>query len=325
MKATSVSPANIAFIKFWGKKNHELNLPFNDTFSMNLSNCLTTTTVEFGQDKGDLIIVRGKEISGDKKNRVIRILDLVRKKAGVNLKAKVVSENNFPEGAGIASSASGFSALALASSKAAGLNLSKRQLSILARRGSGSACRSIVSGFSEWRKGNSDTTSFAAELAPPDFWDLVDVVAITSKGEKKVGSTEGHELATTSPYFKTRLKRLPKKIRKIKEAFFARDFATFGKIAEEEAVDLHMMAMTSSPPVYYWDSGTMEIIHAVQEWRDNGLPVFFTIDAGPNVHLICQGKNMNKIDLEVRKLKNVLFTIKNKPCVGARVIEKHLF
>lgn len=325
-KATAISPANIAFIKFWGKKDPELNLPFNNTLSMNLSNCLTTTTVEFDPKyKEDLIIVGGKEVSGGKKDRVIKILNLIRKRANLYYKAKVLSMNSFPEGAGIASSASGFSALVLAASKAAGLNLSQKELSILARRGSGSACRSVVNGFSEWKAGDSDTSSYAVQLAEPNYWDLLDIVAITSKEEKKISSTEGHELATSSPYFKTRLKRLPGKINKIKKAFFAKDFVIFGKIIEEEAIDLHMMAMTSKPPVFYWNSGTMEIIQAVQEWRANGLLVFFTIDAGPNVHLICQKKDLDKIDSKVKKLKNVLFTIKNKPCVGTKIIEKHLF
>ncbi len=325
-KATAISPANIAFIKFWGKRNPKLNLPFTDTFSMNLSNCLTTTTVEFSPKyKEDLVVVGGREANGGKKERVIKILDLVRKKAGIQPKARVVSENSFPEGAGIASSASAFSALALAASRAAGLNLSKKELSILARRGSGSACRSIVDGFAEWKAGNSDRSSYAIQLAEPDFWSLADLVVVTSKEEKKVGSTEGHELAATSPYFKVRLKRLPAKIKKIKSAFFKKDFQTFGRILEEEAIDLHLMAMSSVPPVFYWNEGTIAVIRAVQEWRGSGRKAFFTIDAGPNVHIICLKKDLEKIDREVKKLKNVAFTIKNQPGIGTRLTNKHLF
>jgi len=325
-KATAVSPANIAFIKFWGKRDPLLNIPFNNSISMNLSNCLTTTTVEFNPNfLDDSVSVDGKEVLDSKKDRVIRILNLVRKKSKIDLKAKVVSQNNFPQGAGIASSASAFSALALASSRAAGFSLPQKQLSILARRGSGSACRSVIDGFSEWKAGTSDKTSYSIQIAKPDYWGLRDVVVVVDQKEKKVGSTEGHELATSSPYFRPRLKLLPMRIRKLKGAFFNKDFEKFGKIVEEEAVDLHMMAMTSTPPVFYWNEGTMEIIHAVQEWRKSGLNVFFTIDAGPNVHIICLQKDIDKIDNEVKKLKNVLFTIENKPGKGARLADKHLF
>jgi len=325
-KATAVSPANIAFIKFWGKKDPKLNLPFNDSISMNLSNCLTTTTVEFDPGHSrDRIVVGGKEVSGAKSERVIEILNQVRKKSQLDLKARVVSENNFPEGAGIASSASAFSALALVASQAAGLSLSLKELSVLARHGSGSACRSVVDGFAQWRAGNSDTTSYAVQLASFSFWELRDVVAVVNKEEKKVSSTEGHGLATSSPYFMVRQKRLPRKIKKLKEAFSEKNFEAFGKIVEEEAVDLHMMAMTSNPPIYYWNEGTMEIIRAIQEWRSGGLSVYFTIDAGPNVHLICLKKDVGVISEKIRELKSVLFAIVNEPCKGTHLVKKHLF
>ncbi len=325
-KATAVSPANIAFIKFWGKRNPLLNIPFNNSISMNLSNCLTITTVEFNSNfLDDSVSVDGKEVLDSKKDRVVKILNLVRKKSKIDLKAKVVSQNNFPQGAGIASSASAFSALALASSEAAGFSLPQKQLSILARRGSGSACRSIIDGFSEWKAGASDKTSYSIQIAKLDYWGLRDVVVVVDQKEKKVGSTEGHELATSSPYFRPRLKLLPARIGKIKKAFFNKDFEKFGKIIEEEAVDLHIMAMASDPPVYYWNEGTMEIVKAVQEWRESGLSVYFTIDAGPNVHLICLKKDAKKVSDEAKKLKKVAFTIINEPCRGTHLIDKHLF
>jgi len=325
-KATAVSPANIAFIKFWGKKDPLLNIPFNNSISMNLSNCLTTTTVEFSKNYlDDSVMVGEKEVSGAKKDRVVKILDLVREKAKINWRAKIVSQNNFPEGGGIASSASAFSALAFSVAKAAGLNLSTRQLSILARNGSGSACRSVIDGFAEWISGNSDSTSYAIQMADHNFWKLCDIVVVVDNKEKKVGSTKGHELATSSPYFKERSKQLPLRIQRLKEAFFSKNFAEFGQIVEKEAIDLHMMAMTSTPPIYYWNEGTMEIIRAVQEWRGRGLPVYFTIDAGPNVHLICLQEDVNKVDKKAKKLKNILFTIQNTPCVGTKLVSEHLF
>jgi diphosphomevalonate decarboxylase len=326
MKASAISPANIAFIKFWGKKDTELNLPLNDTFSMNLSGCLTRTTVKFDSNYvEDQLIVGGEEISGGKKERVLKVLNWIRAKSDVEYKAKVVSENNFPEGAGIASSASAFSALALAASLAAGLSLSEKDLSILARLGSGSACRSVVSGFAFWRAGDYSENSYASQFASPDFWDLRDIVVIVDQAEKKIGSTEGHELATSSPYLETRVERLKDKVLKIKKAFLKKDFSTFGQILEEEAVDLHLMAMSSKPPIYYWNEGTMEVILATQKWREQGLPVYFTIDAGPNVHLICLSDKVSEIESQVKNLKNVLYTIVNKPCEGAHSVDNHLF
>lgn len=321
-KVTAVSPANIAFIKYWGKKNPKLNIPFNDSISMNLSNCFTVTTTEFNKKfKDDYVYIDGKEVGGAKRDRVVAILDIVRKNVGINLFARVVSKNNFPSDAGIASSASGFSALALSAGRAAGLNLSRRELSILARMGSGSACRSIPDGFTLWKKGKDNNSSYAIQIAPPGFWDLKDVVAVVSKGKKGVGSTEGHELAITSPYFAVRLKNLGKRTREVKAALLAKDFSNFGRLVEEEAIDLHVMAMTSYPPIFYWNRGTMEVMKTVFELREKGVECYFTMDAGPNVHVICLGKNEQKVKRALGKLASVYSIISNKAGKGARIIK----
>jgi len=320
IKVTAVSPANIAFIKFWGKKDPKLNIPFNDSISMNLDSCLTTTTVEFDEKlKVDQIVIDGHEVTGAKKERVVRILDSVRKIAKFKIFAKVVSKNNFPSDVGIASSASGFSALALSASAAAGLNLSQKELSILARLGSGSACRSIPDGFTLWKKGKDNDSSYAVQIAKPDFWGVRDVVTVTSDGKKKVGSTEGHDLATTSPYFEARLRNIAGKVKKVKEAILARNFTVFGKLVEEEAVDLHVMAMTSHPAVFYWNTGTMEVMKKVFELREKGIECYFTMDAGPNVHVICLGKNEPKVKKALGSLSMVHSVISNKVGIGARI------
>jgi diphosphomevalonate decarboxylase len=289
---------------------------------MNLNSCFTTTTTEFNPKyKKDKIYIGGVEVQGVKKERVVNILDLVRTRAKIKFYAKVESKNNFPSDVGIASSASGFSALALSASIAAGLNLSQKELSILARMGSGSACRSIPDGFTYWKKGKDNKSSYAVSIARPEFWDIRDVVAIVSKKGKKVGSTEGHELATTSPYFKTRIKNMQKKIRDIKNALLNKDFKTFGTLVEEEAVDLHVMAMTSHPAVFYWNSGTMDVMKTVFELREKGILCYFTMDAGPNVHIICFDKDEKKIINTLKKLSSVCTTISNKPGNGARIIK----
>lgn len=320
-KVTVVSPSNIAFIKYWGKKNPELNIPFNDSISMNLSDCLTTTTVEFNEKyKSDEITIDGKEVEGIKKERVVKIIDIVRGMSGTSLFAKVVSKNNFPSDAGIASSAAGFSALALALSSACGLKLDQKKLSALARMGSGSASRSIPDGFCQWKKGKDNKTSYAVSIAKPDFWDIRDIVAVVSDSQKKTGSTEGHELATTSPYFANRIKNIEKRTAKLKKALLARDFETFGSLVEEEAVDLHVMAMTSHPPVFYWNKGTMEVMNAIFDLREKGTLCYFTMDAGPNVHVICLGEDEKKVKSVLKKLPSVHFVISNKAGKGARVI-----
>lgn len=321
-KVIAVSPANIAFIKYWGKANPKLNIPFNDSISMNLDKCLTKTMVEFDPRlKKDEISINEEKVEGNKRDRVVEILDFIRKKAGIKTYAKVNSKNNFPSDAGIASSASGFSALALAGSAAAGLNLSVVELSRLARMGSGSACRSIPDGFTYWKKGKNDETSYAFQIAPPDFWDLRDIVAVTSLGDKKTSSTEGHELATTSPYFSTRLKNIKKRTQGVKKALLERDFKRFGEFVEAEAIDLHVMAMTSHPAVFYWNSGTMSVMEKIFELREKGILCYFTMDAGPNVHIICLGKDKERIKNVIGKLPLVRKLIVNKSGKGARIIK----
>jgi diphosphomevalonate decarboxylase len=325
-KATAKSPANIAFIKFWGKRNPKLNIPFNDSLSMNLSDCLTTTTVEFNpRFRSDRVFIDGKEVVDEKRLRVLRIVDLVRERANISWGVKIKSENSFPSDAGIASSASGFSALALAASSAAGLDLSLKELSILARLGSGSASRSVINGFAEWKKGKNNNTSYAVQIAPSDFWDLRDIVVVVGADKKKKSSTEGHAVALTSPFFKTRQFYIPKRIREIKIAILKKNFKRFGELLEQEAIELHMIAMTSVPPVYYWNKGTVEAMNKVRELREKGILAYFTMDAGPNVHIICLSKDALKVRRKINRLPEVLFTIINKPCEGSQRINKDLF
>lgn len=326
MKATVKAPANIAFIKYWGKKDEKLRLPLNSSVSMNLDKIFSLTTVEFLPELSeDEIEMAGEKIDNKEAKRITEFLDRVRGWAGINLKAKVVSKNNFPKGTGIASSASGFAALSLAATKAAGLDLTEKDLSILARLGSGSACRSIPDGFVEWIKGHSNETSYARSLYPPNYWEIVDVVAIVSKTEKKVSSTEGHGRAESSPFLATRISAMEKKIRETKKALKDKDFSRLGTIVEEEAINMHTVMMTSQPPIFYWLPKTIEIMLSVQQWRKEGLESYFTIDAGPTVHLLCLSKDKNKVVRKLKKLGGIKEIIINNPSQGARLVNKHLF
>src|SRR3989304_954806 len=197
---TALAHPNIAFIKYWGNRDNVLRLPSNSSISMNLDGLYTRTTVSFQPSLPfDELIINGHETTGKGLERISQMLDIIRGMANITERAEVISENNFPSGAGIASSASAFAALALAGSRAAGLKLDEQELSRLARRGSGSASRSIPGGFVEWQAGTGDDDSFAFSIARPDHWKLVDCIAIVTASHKKTGSTEGHSIAGTSP------------------------------------------------------------------------------------------------------------------------------
>jgi len=324
MKATAIAPANIAFIKFWGKKDEKLRLPTNGSISMNLSNLLTTTTVEFSsQYKVDEILINNK-IDNKENKRVGQFLDKIRQMAKSNLRAKVVTENNFLKSGGLASSASGFAALTVAASASIGLNLSEKELSILARIGSGSACRSIPDGFIEWVEGKDSLSSFGQSIYPADYWKIIDIVAVIQKENKKVTSSDGHKIAKTSPFFKERLKNIQNKIEKIKKYIKQKEFINFGKLIEKEALELHAIMLTSNPPIIYLNPKSIEIMQAVWQWRREGLLVYFTIDAGPNIHLICQEKDQGQVVKKLQKIKDIKY-IFNFPAIGTRLVEKHLF
>src|SRR5215216_7122126 len=220
--ATAQAAPNIAFIKYWGNHDNTLRLPSNSSISMNLDGLYTRTTVSFQPSLPyDELIINGHEVAGGGRERVSYVLDLIREMVKLRESAEVMTENNFPVGAGIASSAAAFAALALAGSKAAGLNLSEPELSRLARRGSGSASRSIPSGFVEWQAGTSNEDSFAFSIAEPNHWNLVDCVALVSAAHKKTGSTEGHTIAGTSPLQAARVADTPRRLDICRKAILA--------------------------------------------------------------------------------------------------------
>lgn len=304
--ATAISHPNIAFIKYWGNRDNALRLPSNGSISMNLDGLYTRTTVSFQPSLPiDELIINGHEVVGKGLDRVSYILDLIREKACVKMNAEVMSENNFPAGAGIASSAAAFAALALAGSKAAGLDPTEPELSVLARRGSGSASRSIPAGFVEWKMGEAEADSYAFSIAPVDHWNLVDCVAIVSSKHKKTGSTEGHAIAGTSPLQNARVTDAPRRLEICRNAILNKDFEAFANIIEHDSDMMHSVMMTSTPPLMYWQSATVEIFHQVREWRASGLPVGYTVDAGANVHVICLGEYKDEVEKRLRETPGV--------------------
>ena len=326
MKATAISCANIAFIKYWGRRDHALRLPLNSSLSMNLDRTTTTTTVAFDSAlEADHVIIDDGQTPDAAAQRVSAHLDRVRAQAGIETYARVVSRNSFPMGVGIASSASAFAALSVAASAAAGLDLGERALTILARRGSGSASRSIPPGFVEWHAADTSQDSYAESIAAPKHWDLRDLIAIVQTAHKKVGSTKGNALVHTSPFAEARLAAAQQALPVIRGAIMARDMATFGIETEQEALRMHAVAMTSRPSLLYWSPATVAIIQAVRGWREEGSAAYITIDAGANVHVLCEGTNADALENKLRDLPNVMDVIHNRPGPGTQRIDTHLF
>jgi len=320
--ATALANPNLAFIKYWGNRDNTLRLPMNGSISMNLDGLYTRTTVSFQPSLPfDELIINGHEVRGPGLDRISYILDIIRGLANIYELAEVMSENNFPSGAGIASSASAFAALALAGSKAAGLNLSEPELSRLARRGSGSASRSIPGGFVEWQPGTSDEDSFAFSIAEPDHWHLVDCIAIVSASHKKTGSTEGHFIASTSPLQAARVADAPRRLEICRNAILARDFDAFASIVELDSDMMHAVMMTSTPALHYWRSASLEVMNCLRQWQMEGIPVCYTLDAGPNVHVICLETEAQIIEKRLRDIRGVENVLIARPGGPAKIVE----
>lgn len=328
MKATAVSYPNIAFNKYWGNYNKELRLPYTNTISMNLDGLTTKTTIEFSPDyKRDSLTLNGQclddTLSGDDV-RVSEFLDKVRVIAGIDYKARVVSENNFPTRAGIASSASAFSALALACNEALDLKMTEAEISSLARLGSGSACRSIPGGFVEWRAGTKHETSYSYQLVPPEHFDIRDIVAVVSDERKEVSSSAGHDLFETTPFKEARLAAAHENLIKVREGILMQDFHALGKYAEKDALEMHATIMTSDPAVFYWNGNTLDLFRTINHWRQD-LPVYFTTDAGPNVHILTKPEFETDIVKMLEEMDYVKNVMSCKPGGKPYITDKHLF
>jgi len=304
--ATAIAHPNIAFIKYWGDIDPDLHIPANGSISMNLRELFSRTIVSFDPSlEQDQFILDGRRIGDGSLKRVSDLLERVRQMAGFALSALVESSNNFPTGTGIASSASGFAALSLAASKAAGLDLDEKSLSRLARTGSGSACRSIPAGFVEWQVGGNDEETYAFTIASPDHWDLVDCIALVSQDEKPISSSEGHSLAKTSLLQPARVADTPRRLALCRDAILTHDFSALSDVVELDSNLMHAVMITSTPPLMYWQPATVTIMQAVESWRKGGLMVCYTVDAGPNVHVLCSREGSVEVEDRLQKLSGV--------------------
>jgi len=328
-KATVRAGSNIAFIKYWGVADAQLNIPLSNSISMTLADAHTTSTVEWlpaSELSADSITLDGVLLDARAAERLVRHLDRIRAIAGVSHHARVVSVNNFPMASGIASSASGFAALTVAACAGLGLELTPTQLSAIARRGSGSASRSLFGGFVEWEQGHDDATSVAHSLAAADHWDLVDIVAVVSSAVKSVSSEQGHAFAASSPLNAGRIESLQAALSGVRDAILTRDLRLLGPIIERDALAMHAVMMTGVPSLLYWQPGTIEVMHAVRRWRhEANVPVYFTIDAGPNVHLICESAHTDSVLALLGQVSSLERVIVSHPGPGPMLLAEHLF
>lgn len=326
--ATAVACANIAFIKYWGQADSELTLPTNGSISMNLDGCLTETSVRFDpeleHDSVYIALHGGPEspANGRAQERVLAHINRLRALSDCSWPVEVRSRNNFPSDAGIASSAAAFAALTRAAVAALRLDVDERELSRLTRlSGSGSACRSIPAGFVEWYNDGTDAGSYATQIAAPDHWDLVDIVAVVNTQPKHVSSMSGHGAALTSAFFPARLSEIPQRLIDVRSAIDERDLEKLGRAAEADAISMHVVAMTAHPPTMYWQPATLTVMQAIQRWRaEDKLYSYFTIDAGPNVHVICTAQDAPEVESRLCELSAVQWTIANSPGQEARLL-----
>lgn len=286
--AAARAHSNIALVKYWGKRDAALNIPAVGSISVTLDALSTDTRVTFRSGLGqDEFRLAGTRVDA---GRVGGLLDLVRERSGISDRAVVESTNDFPTGAGLASSASGFAALALAASAAAGLPPDDRELSILARRGSGSAARSLFGGIVELHAGTraDGLDSFAEPLLDRAEWPLTVVVAITDHEAKTVSSTAGMGgSAITSPFYPAWVDTAEGDLAGMRNAIAARDLERVGELTEYSCLKLHALMLSTRPALLYWNAATVAAIHAVRELRAGGIPAYFTIDAGPQLKALC--------------------------------------
>jgi diphosphomevalonate decarboxylase len=324
-RATAIAHPNIALAKYWGKRAYGHNLPAVPSLSVTLAGLATTTEVAFDPTlKHDELHLGGVAVPPDTQatRRVAGLLDRVRAASGRREHARVVSRNDFPTAAGLASSASAFSALALAASAAAGLPTAPETVSDLARKTSVSAARSAFGGFVELRAGRpGDETLAATPVAAATHWPLAVVIAVTREGPKDIGSSEGmRHTVMTSPYFPAWVASAPALFGAIREAVLARDFSALSAAAEASALQMHASSIAADPGLIYWTGATVEVIAEVRRLRASGAPVFFTIDAGPHVKVFTMPEARDAVARALLEVPGVLRTIAAAPGGAAHLV-----
>lgn len=315
---------NIALVKYWGKRDVPLNLPATGSLSLTLDRFFTTTTLEPYEGASDTLTLDGAEASEKERARVWRYLDLVRSLAGGGPRFRVTSENTVPTAAGLASSASAFAALALAATRALGLSLDERELSALARRGSGSAARSLFGGFALMHKGTLDdgSDSFAEPLPSSPSLDVRLVVVRCGTGRKKLGSTEAMErTARTSPFYDAWVRTHDEDLEEATRAVKAGDLVTLGEVMERSTLKMHATGFGATPAFWYLAPTTLAVMDEVRRLRDEGARCWFTMDAGPHVKVLVPASAADEIAATLARVEGVFGVDVAAPGPAAVVLE----
>lgn len=323
MASTARAHTNIAMIKYWGKKDRNLILPYTDSLSLTLDEFYTTTSVEFDAHLDhDLLTIDGQIMTPEQSQKVSHFMDLVRQKSGQTAFAKIKSVNHVPMAAGLASSASAFAALAAATSQAAGLSLDPTDLSRLARRGSGSATRSVFGGLVQWHRGSDDQSSFAEPIMEKVDFGLEMIAIMINRHQKKISSRGGMQLSVdTSPYFKEWPAVVAQDLTDIKVAIQNRDIPKIGEIAEANAMRMHALTLSAQPPFTYFEASTIKAINLINQLRQAGLNCYYTMDAGPNVKVIYDRKDRPQLLAELGKVFGQENLVVAQPGPGIEYLE----
>lgn len=330
-RATIEATPNIAFVKYWGKRDEKLFLPTNSSVSATMDFALTTrTTVVFGDLKQDQAWLDGKRADDKTLKTIQTVLDIVRKKAKTKQKAHVASVNEFPTAAGFASSASGMAALTIAASQALGLDLTPQEQSIIARQGSGSATRSVMGGFVEWKAGvkADGTDSIAEQWFEASHWpQLKNVIAITAPEKKKVSSRAGmKQTVQTSPLYSQRLKTVATTMKTVHKAIADKNGPLLYEAIMRESQNMHAVMLDTWPPITYLNDISKRIMHDVIAWNDTmgEMSAGYTFDAGPNAHVFCEAKNAAAVAKMLANIEGVQKVMTAGIGSGPRKSEKHL-
>lgn len=300
-KVVARANSNIALVKYWGKKDEEWFIPQNSSVSLTLDELYTVTGVEFNQNNCDQYILNGKLQSQKEHKKISEYIERYRKISGIYKYVNVSSENFVPTAAGLASSASGYAALALALSRLFGLSIDLKDVSKMARLGSGSASRSVYGGFVEWKKGDNHENSYAEKIDNAD-WGVAMIIAVVDSQKKEVSSREGmKKTVETSPYYESWVKNADEAVEKIKKYILERDFDKVGEITESSAMKMHATMLSANPPIIYFKPNSIKIIESVRDLRKEGISAYFTMDAGPNVKILCMEKDIDTIFSKLRK------------------------
>ncbi|MDW8564115.1 diphosphomevalonate decarboxylase [Staphylococcus shinii] len=289
---------NIALIKYWGKADETYIIPMNNSLSVTLDRFYTETKVTFDEsyDK-DTLILNGEVVAENEAVKISKFMDIVRELGGTSAHAYIESENYVPTAAGLASSASAYAALAAACDKALNLGLTGKALSRLARRGSGSASRSIYGGFVEWEKGHDDATSYSFPVEA-DNWenDLAMIFVVINNKSKKVSSRAGMSLTRdTSRFYQYWLDHVDEDITAVKHAINQKDFKQLGEVIEANGLRMHATNLGAQPPFTYMVDDSYLVMDIVHQCREAGYPCYFTMDAGPNVKILVEKKNQQAV------------------------------